>query len=108
MTDYSNETIMSAQNSQIELNKSHDSFIITLKQSIPMKKYLFAFLISCFTLMNTFAQPGGGIDMATGLRSSGKIYVVVIGLLVIFFGFIFYLFTIDKKIAKLEKEIKNQ
>jgi len=57
--------------------------------------------------ISAFAQMGSSsIDMATGLRSSGKIYVVVIGLLVIFCGFIFYLFTIDRKITKLEKNIK--
>lgn len=57
--------------------------------------------------VNAFAQMGSSkIDMATGLRSSGKIYVVVIGLLVIFCGFIFYLFTIDRKISKLEKHMK--
>ncbi len=73
-----------------------------------MKKYFLAFLISFLTFISTYAQPNSGIDMATGLRSSGKIYVVVIGLLVIFCGFIFYLFTIDRKISKLEKEIKNE
>lgn len=73
-----------------------------------MNKYLFAFFISCFTFINTYAQSGSGIDMATGLRSSGKIYVVVLGLLVIFCGFILYLFTIDRKIGKLEKEMKRK
>lgn len=73
-----------------------------------MNKYFFTFLLSFFAFVNTYAQPGSGIDMATGLRSSGKIYVVVLGLLVIFFGFIFYLFTIDRKIGKLEKEIKKK
>jgi hypothetical protein len=59
--------------------------------------------------INAFAQMGSSsIDMATGLRSSGKIYVVVLGLLVIFCGFIFYLFTIDRKISKLEKRMKSE
>lgn len=70
-------------------------------------KYLLVFFLTCLTYVSTFAQMGGGIDMATGLRSSGKIYVVVIGLLVIFCGFIIYLFTIDRKITKLEKKMKN-
>lgn len=72
-----------------------------------MKKYLSILFISLFMHISAFAQMGfSSIDMATGLRSSGKIYVVVIGLLVIFCGFIFYLFTIDRKITKLEKNIK--
>jgi uncharacterized membrane protein YdjX (TVP38/TMEM64 family) len=73
-----------------------------------IRKYLFVFLLTCLTSINAFAQMGSGIDMATGLRSSGKIYVVVIGLIVIFFGFIFYLFTIDRKITKLEKRMKDK
>lgn len=73
-----------------------------------MNKYFFAFLITFFTFINSYAQPGSGIDMATGLRSSGKIYVVILGLLVIFCGLIFYLFTIDRKLGKLEKEVKEK
>ena len=73
-----------------------------------VKKYLFVFFLTCLTYINTFAQTGNGIDMATGLRSSGKIYVVVLGLLVIFCGFIFYLFTIDRKITKLEKRMNHK
>lgn len=72
-----------------------------------MKKYLFTVLFTCLSFIYTYAQPNNGIDMATGLRSSGKIYVVVIGLLVIFCGLIFYLFTIDRKISKLEKKEKE-
>ncbi len=71
------------------------------------KKYLLVFFLICLAYVNSFAQMGGGIDMATGLRSSGKIYVVVIGLVVIFCGFIIYLFTIDRKITKLEKRMKD-
>ena len=72
-----------------------------------MKKYLFTVLFTCLSFIATYAQSSNGIDMATGLRSSGKIYVVVIGLLVIFCGLIFYLFTIDRKISKLEKKEKE-
>lgn len=73
-----------------------------------MKKYLFSFLLTCFIFITTYAQPNSGIDMATGLRSSGKIYVVILGLLVIFCGFIFYLFTIDRRVAKLEKREREE
>ena len=43
------------------------------------------------------------VEMATGLRSSGKIYVVVAVLLLIFIGFILYLIRIDRKVTRLEK-----
>jgi len=56
-----------------------------------------AILFSFFTL---FAQ--SDVEMATGLRSSGKIYVVVLVMLTIFVGVAIYLFTLDKRIKKLE------
>ena len=44
------------------------------------------------------------VEMADALRSSGKIYIVVAVLLVIFSGIVVYLISIDRKISKLEKE----
>lgn len=73
-----------------------------------MKKYFLSLFFVLFFALSTFAQEGGGIDMATGLRSSGKIYVVVLGLLLVFFVFIFYLFTLDRKITRIEKKVENR
>lgn len=42
------------------------------------------------------------------LRSNGLIYVVVGVIVIILAGLIFYLTTIDRKLSKLEKEIKNK
>jgi CcmD family protein len=58
-----------------------------------------------FTLVANFAsaQPNG-VEMADALRESGKIYVVVAVLLIIFLGISIYLFMIDNKLRKLEKE----
>ncbi len=44
------------------------------------------------------------IQMADGLRSNGKIYVVVAVLLTVLTGLIIYVVTVDRKITKLEKE----
>ncbi|MFT6137892.1 MAG: CcmD family protein [Salibacteraceae bacterium] len=44
-----------------------------------------------------------GVEMATNMRSEGKIYVVVAVVLIIFIGLAIYLFSIDKKLDKLEK-----
>jgi len=44
------------------------------------------------------------VEMATGMRSNGKIYVVVAVLSMILIGLFIYLFTLDRKITKLEKE----
>lgn len=45
------------------------------------------------------------VDMATGMRSNGKIYVVVAVLCIILSGLFIYLVNLDKKVGKLEKEI---
>lgn len=66
-------------------------------------KYLANLILLCISLV-TSAQP---IEMADQMRSEGKIYVVIAVVLTILFGLLIYLFTIDRKLAKLEKEIKN-
>lgn len=61
--------------------------------------------LSIFAIILTFFQAQAQeIEMATGLRSSGKIYVVVIVIAVIFLGIIAYLFSIDRRVKKLEKK----
>lgn len=55
-----------------------------------------------------FAQDNAPVEMATGLYQSGKIYVVVIVMSIIFTGIAAYLIMLDRKISKLEKEIKNK
>ena len=54
-----------------------------------------------FFLMNGLSAQG--VEMATNMRSEGKIYVVVAVVLIIFTGLAIYLFSIDKKLDKLEK-----
>ena len=44
------------------------------------------------------------VEMADVMRSNGKIYAVVAVCLTILFGLIFYVFSIDRKITKMEKE----
>jgi len=62
-------------------------------------------LLSILTLLLFFIQARAQeVEMATGLRSSGKIYVVVIIICVIFLGLFVYLFSIDRRLKKLEKK----
>jgi CcmD family protein len=65
------------------------------------------FALSIFSVSG-FAQQNQPIDMADGLNQSGKIYVVVVVLSIIFIGIVAYLIMLDRKISKLEKEIKNK
>ena len=46
-----------------------------------------------------------GVEMADGMRQSGKIYVVVGVVFAIFAGIVFYLVRLDKKVSLLEKEV---
>lgn len=50
-----------------------------------------------------FAQE---VEMADGMRSSGKIYVVVAVLAIILTGIFLFLVNIDRKISRLEKDRK--
>ena len=45
--------------------------------------------------------------MADTMRSEGKIYVVVAIMLAIFFGLIAYLVMLDRKVSKIEKQLKR-
>jgi CcmD family protein len=44
------------------------------------------------------------IEMADGMRSNGKIYIVVSVCLTILIGLFVYVFSLDRKISQLEKE----
>ena len=61
-------------------------------------------LLFIFAATTTFAQDSASVEMATGLYQSGKIYVVVIVMSIIFVGIAAYLVMLDRKISKLEKK----
>ena len=63
-----------------------------------------AALLLCLT--PSFAQQE--VPMADNLRSEGKIYVVVIMILIVLTGLIIYLFLMDKKVKKLEKMVTER
>lgn len=56
----------------------------------------------CVTITLAWCQE---VEMADGLRSEGKIYVVVGILLTIVVGMIAYLAVIDRKASRLEKKL---
>ena len=62
------------------------------------------FLLSLLPIMlsaqETLKQP----EMADLMRSNGKIYVVVAVIMLIFLGIVFYLFRLERKMDKMEKE----
>ena len=75
-----------------------------------MHKYkLFAvrFLLLCTALcvnVISFAQ-AKKVEMADEMRSNGKIYIVVAVCLTILVGLFLYVFSLDRKLSKIEKEV---
>ncbi len=55
-----------------------------------------------------FSQAAGDVEMADRMRSDGKIYVVVAVMCIVFSGLSLYLVWLDRKLAKLEKRIKEK
>ena len=53
-----------------------------------------------------FLQNGPMVEMADQLRTNGKIYVVVVVLLIVLLGILAYLISLDRKISKLEQSKK--
>lgn len=69
-----------------------------------MRKYIAAVYLLLITAGTSFAQSGNGVEMADEMRSSGKIYVVVAVITLILVALIAYLFSLDRKIKKLEQK----
>ena len=60
------------------------------------------FMAAClFLSCAAFAQDK--VEMADSMRSNGKIYVVVAVCLIILIGLFIYVFLLDKKISRFEK-----
>ena len=47
------------------------------------------------------------VEMADTMRTDGKIYVVVVVVVILFTGLFIYAINTDRKLSKVEKEIKS-
>lgn len=72
---------------------------------IKLKKIGLVFFCLLFSLV-AFSQDD--VKMADTMRSNGRIYVVVAVVVTILTGLILYVFRLDRKISKLERENKNE
>jgi CcmD family protein len=79
-----------------------------------MRKLLFLFLL--FFSLKTSAQNVENtkpvtnepkVEMADTFRENGKIYIVVTVVMIVLLGIFAYLFMLEKKLAKVEKELKK-
>jgi len=75
-----------------------------------MKKLISSILGLLFLLIASTTSAQSDVQMADGMRSEGKIYVVVAIILIVLAGLIFYLVMLDRKVKKLENLLsgKNQ
>jgi uncharacterized membrane protein len=68
----------------------------------PLKKTTMLLLLMLSSIM-LFAQ-GDKEVMADTMRSNGRIYVVIAVVVTILLGLILYVFRLDRKISRLEKD----
>ena len=67
-----------------------------------MKKLLILLLFTLFSSA-VFAQEKSGSGMADEVYKSGRIYVVIATISIIFVGLAIYLFAMDRRLKKIEK-----
>jgi hypothetical protein len=68
-----------------------------------MIKNIACLMIVLVISIMSFAQDKK-VEMADVMRSNGRIYVVIAVVITILLGLILYVFRLDRKITKLEKE----
>jgi CcmD family protein len=67
-----------------------------------MKKLVFIALL-LLNVTAVFAQQNKDVEMADVFMRSGRIYVVVATVAIVFAGLAIYLFAIDRRLKKIEK-----
>lgn len=72
---------------------------------IKMRLFITAIISIVFSIVAIAQENPSDIGL---MRSNGKIFVVMAVVVTILIGLFAYLFTIDKKITRLEKEGPNQ
>lgn len=68
-------------------------------------RLLFFFFFSCLQLI---ARSQSQIEMADNFRGEGKIYVVIMVVLLLLGGIFFILFRFDRRLSQLEKQIEDK
>ena len=69
-----------------------------------MLKYL---LLVSFVVISSASQAQQQAEMADTMRSNGKIFVVVGVILIVLTGLFVYLFSLDKKVSRIEKSLEK-
>lgn len=69
-----------------------------------MKKYICLLLLTIVS----FGASAQDAEMADVMRSNGKIYVVLGIVLIVLVGLITYLFLLDRKITRVERQLNSK
>ncbi|WP_116127467.1 CcmD family protein [Lewinella sp. IMCC34183] len=73
---------------------------------MPSYPRLIALLCTCVTALPLLAQAEAA-PPADFMRSTGKIYVVVAVIVVVFIGLAFYLWRLDRRLTDIENQIED-
>ena len=71
-----------------------------------IRKFVTLIVLLLINILSIAQDSTEAVDMADTMRSNGKIYVVLAVILTIFLGIIIYLVRLDRKMSKLEEEIR--
>lgn len=69
-----------------------------------MNKQSILLLLAILTTISPLSANTGSTDF---MESAGKFYVVIAVILIIFIGIILFLINLDRKLTKLEYQIRN-
>ena len=64
-------------------------------------------LIAAIIIAALFSKNAEAADMADALRNDGKIWVVVTVVVIILLGLFIFLFSIDRKVSSIEKQLNQ-
>lgn len=73
----------------------------------PALLLLLALLLPALRVAAQATAPADQPEMADTLRQNGKIYVVVAVITVVLAGLLFFLISLDRKLTRLEKEVRE-
>jgi len=85
------------------MNKLLNPLKGTFKRILTLAIFLFTAIAA-----NASGNEASKNDLVDSLYTSGKIYVVVTILSIIFIGFIIYLIMLDRKVGKVEKMMEGK
>lgn len=72
-----------------------------------MRNWLVRILLSTWMICSISSARAQEVEMADTLRAEGKIYVIVGIILIVLAGLFVYLFLLDRKVTRIEKELNK-